>query len=119
MLRCPASPYYFSGEEEGRHTSVMYKYKPIDDAECRVLGPSQSASRGYECELPNGTVFSLSSIGDLSGPAAVGDVITFVSKGYLASGKPQYPKAVCVRTDRDWDDICAATCAASLGKRKR
>jgi len=115
MLRDPNGPYRFCGEEVGKYTRFMYKYKDVDDAECLVLGTSTSGNRGYACVLPDGTMFNISSIANLPRVAEKGDIITFVCSGYVKNGKPEYATSICFRTDRTWDDICRAAKPAVTG----
>mmetsp|Transcript_42285 Transcript_42285/g.82999 ORF Transcript_42285/g.82999 Transcript_42285/m.82999 type:complete len:881 (-) Transcript_42285:66-2708(-) len=109
MIRDPDAPYEFidPNSSKSKHTDKLFKFKPFDDVECKVLGMNASGARGYQCVLPNGIEFGLSSINGVKCGKA-GTIVNITCQGFLANGKPQYPKAIAVRKDRPWSDYVAA-----------
>jgi hypothetical protein len=106
MMRDPSAEYEHSFR---KNTDKMYKYKPFDDLECKVIGKNKSGNGGFQCVLPNGVEFGMSSIGDLNGDGGkVGTIINITCQGFLDTGKPQYPKAIAIREDRTWEDYVSA-----------
>lgn len=109
MIRDPQAPYQFCdpNNSKSKRTKSLFKFKPFEDCEAKVLGLNASGCRGYQCVLPNGIEFGLSSLNGIR-CGKVGTIINITCQGFLANGKPQYPKAQSVRTDRPWKDYVRA-----------
>jgi DNA ligase-1 len=106
MIRDPEAAYEFadSTKKGDKHTDKLFKFKPFDDVECKVIGANQSGCRGYQCVLPNGVQFGLSSIANIGGVQLGRTIVNIHCQGFLGNGKPQYPTAISVRKDRPWED---------------
>ena len=63
MIRAPDAEYEFINPSArgDKHTKKLFKFKPFDDCECKVIGKNASGCKGYQCVLPNGVEFGLSS----------------------------------------------------------
>lgn len=109
MLRDPKAAYEFidPNQRGPKRSKTLFKFKPFEDCECKVLGMNASGARGYQCVLPNGIEFGLSSLGKVACGRA-GTIVNITCQGFLGNGKPQYPKAIRVRTDRPWEDYVKA-----------
>ncbi|HVH44665.1 MAG TPA: DNA ligase [Labilithrix sp.] len=105
MMRKPGSRY-----ESGR-SSTLLKVKTFHDAEAIVTGHSPGAGKhkgrlgALECDLPNGTPFSVGtglSDAERDNPPAIGTVITFRYQELTSDGVPRFPVYVGVRLDATW-----------------
>lgn len=105
MLRRPGSRY-----EAGRSSSLL-KVKTFHDAEAIVVAHLAGAGRhkgrlgALECDLPDGTRFSVGtglSDAERQSPPPVGSIITFRYQELSADGVPRFPSYVGVRDDFAW-----------------
>ena len=86
MLRDSAARYEFVDPHSAgpKVTTCMFKFKPLGDVECRVLGRNQSGCRGYQCVLPSGVEFGLSSVAGVNCSKA-GTIVNITCQGFLAN----------------------------------
>lgn len=105
MLRKPGSRY-----EVGRSFTLL-KVKTFHDAEARVRAhlPGTGKHKGrlgaLQCELPDGTVFSVGtgfSDAERESPPPVGAIVTFRYQELSRDGVPRFPSYVGVRHDVAW-----------------
>jgi DNA ligase-1 len=105
MLRKAGSRYV------GRRSPTLLKVKTFHQGEAIVrahlAGTGHNADRvgSLECELPNGTRFSVGSgltDAERESPPALGSVITFRYQELSRDGVPRFPTYVGVRLDYAW-----------------
>ena len=105
MMRKPGSRY-----ESGRSTTLL-KVKTFHDAEAIVIGHQPGAGKhlgrlgALDCELPNGTKFSVGSgltDAERDKPAPIGTIITFRYQELSPDGVPRFPTYVGIRDDVTW-----------------
>ncbi len=108
MLRKPRSRY-----EVGRSHTLL-KVKTFHDAEARVVGHLPGAGRhkgrlgALECEMPDGTRFSVGtglSDEERRDPPPVGAIVTYRFQELSQDGVPRFPSYVGVRDDVRWTPI--------------
>lgn len=111
MLRKPGSRY-----EIGRSFTLL-KVKTFHDAEARVRAhlPGTGKHKGrlgaLQCELPDGTLFSVGtgfSDAERKAPPPVGAIVTFRYQELSRDGVPRFPSYVGVRHDVAWPPAAAA-----------
>jgi DNA ligase-1 len=102
MLRKPGSRY-----EVGR-SSTLLKVKTFHDAEARVVAhlPGTGKHKGrlgaLQCEMPNGTRFSVGtgfSDRERESPPPIGAIVTYRYQELSNDGVPRFPSYVGVRID--------------------
>ena len=105
MMRRPRSKY-----ESGRSSSLL-KVKTFHDTEALVIAHLPGAGRhkgrlgALECDLPDGTRFSVGtgfSDAERASPPAIGAVITFRYQELTTDGVPRFPSYIGVRDDVTW-----------------
>jgi len=105
MMRRPGSKY-----ESGRSSSLL-KVKTFHDTEAIVVRHLPGAGRhkgrlgALECDLPDGTRFSVGtgfSDAERASPPPVGAVITFRYQELTTDGVPRFPSYIGVRDDVAW-----------------
>ncbi|HSO34089.1 MAG TPA: DNA ligase, partial [Labilithrix sp.] len=105
MMRRPGSRY-----ESGRSSSLL-KVKTFHDTEAVVVAHLPGAGRhkgrlgALECDLPDGTRFSVGtgfSDAERESPPPVGAVITFRYQELTTDGVPRFPSYIGVRDDVAW-----------------
>jgi DNA ligase 1 len=105
MMRKPGSRY-----EAGRSTTLL-KVKTFHDAEAIVTahlpGAGKHAGRlgALQCDLPNGTRFSVGTglrDAERDAPPPLGTIITFRYQELTPDGVPRFPSYVGVRDDVAW-----------------
>ncbi len=105
MMRKPGSKY-----ESGRSSSLL-KVKTFHDTEAVVVAhlPGAGKHKGrlgaLECDLPDGTRFSVGtgfSDAERGSPPPVGAVITFRYQELTTDGVPRFPSYIGVRDDVTW-----------------
>ena len=105
MMRRPGSTY-----ESGRSSSLL-KVKTFHDTEAIVVShlPGAGKHKGrlgaLECDLPDGTRFSVGtgfSDAERASPPPVGAVITFRYQELTTDGVPRFPSYIGVRDDVAW-----------------
>ena len=105
MMRKPGSRY------EGGRSSTLLKVKTFHDAEAIVVAykPGEGKNLGrlgaYECDLPNGTRFSVGTgltDAERNTPAPLGTIITFRYQELTPDGVPRFPSYVGIRNDVTW-----------------
>jgi DNA ligase-1 len=105
MMRQPSSKY-----EVGRSWTLR-KVKTFHDAEARVISHVRGAGRhdgrlgALQCEMPDGTVFSIGtglSDAERNDPPPVGSIVTYRYQELSNDGVPRFPSYVGVRDDVAW-----------------
>ena len=112
MMRKPGSRY-----ESGRSTTLL-KVKTFHDAEAIVVGHQPGLGKhlgrlgALECELANGTKFSVGSgltDAERDKPAPLGTIITFRYQELSPDGVPRFPTYVGIRDDVTWPPKASAS----------
>lgn len=115
MLRKPRSRY-----EVGRSHTLL-KVKTFHDAEARVVAHLPGAGRhkgrlgALECEMPDGTRFSVGtglSDEERRNPPPLGAIVTYRYQELSQDGVPRFPSYVGVRDDVRWPPPTAAVAKA-------
>lgn len=110
--------HHFEGRYVAGRSAMLFKYKPFDDAEARVIAHTPGAGKYKDklgaliVETPEGRRFRIGtgfSDAERADPPPVGSWVTYRYNGLTANGLPRFSRFLRIRVDmplQDTQPVC-------------